>query len=718
MENDLEKTIASQRARIAELEKKIRKQERSISRLQTDIEREKIYANTRANQVAAQFVSQRVRDRYLQLLLSNSPDIIICFDHAGRIVFCSDAFRRLAGGRPGFPVEGGSIGDVLKGAHGSQFIETLAYNLGKVFSESEPRSVLAETDAGPGQDGSRKYIVNFIPMVSDTGINEGAMTIFHDITEIEMAREEAERANLAKSEFLSNMSHEMRTPLNAIIGMVTIATKAASMERKSYCLERIAAASSHLLGLINDVLDMSKIEANMMRLSLASFDFEEMIREAVNVVKLHMSEKRQNFSVFLDGTIPATLVGDSQRLVQVLTNLLSNAAKFTPKGGNIRLAAYLEEEACGTNVIRVEVSDTGIGISEEHRAGLFSPFLQADSGISRKFGGTGLGLAISSRLVEMMGGRIWLESEFGKGSTFSFTFRAKWGEGRNRHILPRKVDWSGARLLVVDDDPDFLEHFHSSLVWHGISCDIASDGESALETISRNDSPYDAFFIDWKMPGMDGIELASRIRKQAGGSPPRIILISASDQEVIEADMPGCRVDHFLQKPLFNLDIVNCLNKCFGDETCEDEEPQGGGTEDFSGLRLLIVDDIELNREIVISFLEDTGMAIDCAENGLVAVEMVREAKEPYDMIFMDLQMPEMDGYEATRRIRQFEEAQLKRGLEFRHVPIVAMTANVFREDIEKCLKVGMDNHIGKPVTVEDIMEKLNMHLGQWVPMC
>jgi len=713
--NDFEKTIESQRLRIAELEKTVRKQERSISRLQTDIEREKIYANTRANQVAAQMIAQRVRDRYLQLLLNNSPDIIICFNHAGLIVFCSDAFLRLAGNQGGSFVEGRKIRDVLRDFHGSCFVETLAHNLDRVLSGNETVSVLAETVLDDS-DEPRKYVANFIPMVSDTGINEGAVTIFHDITEIELAREEAERANLAKSEFLSNMSHEMRTPLNAIIGMVTIATRAASADRKGYCLERIGAASSHLLGLINDILDMSKIEANMMQLCLDNLDFEEMIREAVNVVKVQMDEKRQNFSVFLDGTIPATLIGDNQRLVQIITNLLSNAAKFTPKEGSIRLAAHLEEVEGSTHIIRVEVSDTGIGIARENFTNLFSPFLQADSGISRKFGGTGLGLAISSKLVEMMGGRIWIESELGKGSTFSFTFRAKWGEGQNRNILPRKVDWSGARLLVVDDDSDFLEHFHSSLIWHGISCDLASDGESALETIAKNDSAYDAFFIDWKMPGMNGVELASRIRQSAGKS-PRIVLISASDREIIEADSPVSCVDHFLQKPLFNLDIVNCLNKCFGGEG-DDYDERPDGAEDFSGLRLLLVDDVDLNREIVLALLEDTGMIIDCAANGLIAVEMVRSATEPYDMIFMDLQMPEMDGYEATRRIRRFEEEQFEQGHELRHVPIVAMTANVFREDVEKCLKVGMDNHIGKPVTVEDIMEKLNIHLGHWTAMC
>ena len=723
--NDLEKTIASQQMQIADLEKTIRRQNRSISRLQTDIEREKVYANTRANQFAAQIVAQRIRDHYLRLLLNNSPDIIICVNQAGRVVFCSEAFLSLAKVQNASSIEGLKIHDSLRNSLDCQFIEILADNLGRVLAENEPLSVIAETkieetdfeEAGlDSLGGSRKYTINFIPMVSDEGINDGAMMIFHNITEIEIAREEAERANLAKSEFLSNMSHEMRTPLNAIIGMSTLAAKAKNLERKDYCLERIGAASAHLLGLINDILDMSKIEANMMELSNASFEFENMVREAVNVVKLHMDEKQQNFSVFLDGTIPATLLGDSQRLVQIVTNLLSNAAKFTPGGGTIRLEAHLEETEGDTHVIRVEVSDTGIGISEEHHNRLFSPFQQADSGSSRRFGGTGLGLAISSKLVELMGGRIWLESELGKGSTFSFTFTAKWGDSRNRHILPRKVEWHDARILVVDDDPVFLDYFNACLLWHGISCDLAQDAGGALDMVARN-GEYDVYFIDWKLPSTNGIELAQHIRKQSQRADSKIVLVSASDQAMLEVDLQSSSVDHFLRKPLFNMDIANCLNKCFGAEGSESKEPLDAPGE-FAGRRLLVVDDVEINREIVISLLEDTGMIIDYAENGLVAIEKIRDAAEPFDMIFMDLQMPEMDGFDATRKIRRLEEEWAEQGLGLRHIPIVAMTANVFREDIEKCLRVGMDNHIGKPVTVEDIMEKLYMHLGQWEILC
>jgi len=567
-------TIEAQRALIAELEKTVRKKDRTISRLKTDIEREKLYSNTRANQIAGQLVAQRIRDRYLQLLLSNSPDIIVCFSHTGHIIFHSDTFLNLVvslGSLADGSTEGREIHDVLKDSHDCRFIKMLMDNLARVLAENEQRSVLAETGE---RDRLRKYIINFIPMFSDEHLNEGAMMMFHDITAIELAREEAEKANAAKSEFLSNMSHEMRTPMNAITGMVAIAKKAGDPERKDYCLEKIEKASTHLLGLINDILDMSKIEANTMELSIASFGFQDTLRKAVDAVKAHMDEKRHNFSMSLDGNLPTSMLGDSQRLIQIVTNLLSNAAKFTDKKGDISLAAFLDGTEADVHTVRIEVKDSGIGIGDEHREHLFSPFQQADSGSSRKFGGLGLGLAISKKLVEMMGGRIWFESEPGKGTVFHFTFCAK-------------------------------------------------------------------------------------------GDAPR--------------QLPG------------------------------------DGAGEFRGGRILLVDDVELNREIVIALLEHTGLAIDCAENGIVAVEKVRQAAEPYDLIFMDLQMPEMDGFDATRGIRKLEQEQ---GPAYRRVPIVAVTANVFREDVEKCMKVGMDSHIGKPVTIENLMEKLYQHLGNREPAC
>jgi signal transduction histidine kinase/CheY-like chemotaxis protein len=395
--------------------------------------------------------------------------------------------------------------------------------------------------------------------------------------ELVRAQSEAESASRAKSDFLSNMSHEMRTPMNAIIGMTAIGKSAADVERKNYAFEKIEGAGAHLLGVINDVLDMSKIEANKMELAFAEFDFEKSLQKAAGVNNFRIEEKRQRFTVSIDENIPRRLVGDDQRLTQVITNLLSNATKFTPEGGSIHMNAHLAEETDEGCVIEIAVSDTGIGISEEQQTRLFTSFQQAESSTSREFGGTGLGLAISKRIVEMMGGFIGVKSEPGKGSTFTFTIRARRGTAK-------------------DARPD----------------------------------PADA-------------------------------------------------------RPA-------------GDE--------GTRTDDFSGYRALLAEDMEINREIVLALLEPTGLVIDCAENGEEAVRIFKNSPARYDIIFMDLQMPKVDGYEATRRIRALGAARAK------EIPIIAMTANVFRDDIEMCLAAGMNSHIGKPLNMEDLLKKLREYLS------
>ena len=513
---------------------------------------------------------QQAQDRYLQLLLDNSKSIIICFDCDERIVFCSSTLLKITGALRGSE-RGKTIHEFLKGFCEEAFISTFADYLSSVLTGNAPRSVPVQT--GFGGENPRKYTLSFIPMISGETGNEGAMAVFHDVTDIEHAREEAERASAAKSEFLSNMSHEIRTPMNAIIGMTAIAKASGSIERKEYCLNKIEEASTHLLGIINDILDMSKIEANKLELSYESFDFEKMIQKAASVIAFRVDEKRQNFFVELDKSIPGFLVGDDQRLVQVITNLLSNAVKFTPEGGAIRLTADLAGEDNGIFTVQIEVSDTGIGISEEQQDRLFSSFQQADTSTSRKFGGTGLGLAISRRLVEMMDGRIWIDSEPGKGSVFKFTFRTVRG----------------------------------------------------AETLELN----------------------------------------------------------------------------------AEEKQKGKNEDDFSGFRILLVEDVDINREIALAFFEQTGLEINCAENGAVAVKLIETAQKPYDIIFMDVQMPEMDGYEATRKIREIEMNQKKT----KSVPIVAMTANVFREDIEKCLDAGMNDHIGKPLDFDTVMQVLRLYL-------
>ncbi|MDR1908723.1 MAG: response regulator [Spirochaetaceae bacterium] len=526
---------------------------------------------------------------------------------------------------------------------------------------------------------------------------------------------QAEQASKAKSDFLANMSHEMRTPMNAIIGMTAIAKSSGNIEKKEYCLEKIDEASTHLLGVINDILDMSKIEANKFELSPADFDFEKMLRKVSNVINFRVEEKQQNFAVHIDKRIPHYLHGDDQRLAQVITNLLSNAVKFTPDQGSVTLDTRLEEEQGEMVVLRISVSDTGIGMNAEQIERLFNSFEQADSSTSRRFGGTGLGLAISRRIVEMMDGRIWVESEPEKGSVFSFTVQLGRAESipDTEGLLSPGVNWKNLRILAVDDTADIRDYFLDLADHYGFACDTASGGEEALELV-RSKGPYDIYFVDWKMPGMNGIELTRKLRGSA--APPLrsvVIMISAVEWGIIEAEAREAGVDRFLSKPLFPSSIVNMVNQCLGLEAALDQSRQAGAgpADHFEGQWILLAEDVEINREIVLSLLEPTGVGIDCAGNGLEALRLYGENPEKYGMIFMDVQMPEMDGYDATRKIRELE-ASLPPGEGRRNVPIIAMTANVFREDIERCLESGMNGHVGKPLDLDDVMAKLREYLA------
>ena len=419
---------------------------------------------------------------------------------------------------------------------------------------------------------------------------------------IDKARNKSDRESRHKSAFLANMSHEIRTPMNAIIGMTNIGKSSAEAGKKDYCLSKIEDASAHLLGVINDILDMSKIEANKFELSPAEFNFEKMIHRVVSVNNFRLEGRKQKLTVHIDKTIPGTLIGDDHRLVQVISNLLGNAIKFTPEFGLIGLEAYFNGEEDGLCAIQVSVKDTGIGINPKEQERIFSSFEQAESSTTRKYGGTGLGLSISKSIINLMGGNIWVQSEPGKGSTFSFSVPMKRG----------------------------LNDTHGPLS-HGVN---SGSAETADETL---------------------------------------------------LDLNGM----------------------------------------FAGKRILLAEDVDINREIVQALLEPTQIGIDIAENGVEAVRKFRETPGKYDLIFMDLQMPEMDGYDATRRIRAFE-AQIGRkpsdpGFSitenrkfperYARVPIVAMTANVFREDIEKCIEAGMNSHVGKPLDFDEVIGVMRSYL-------
>ncbi|MDR2370773.1 MAG: response regulator [Treponema sp.] len=561
------------------------------------------------------------------------------------------------------------------------------------------------------------------PEGEESILRSGSLLIVNAILREEMAVNikdtvsKLEAASRAKSDFLANMSHEIRTPMNAIIGMTTIGKSASNAEKKDYCLSKIEEASNHLLGIINDILDMSKIEANKFELSPAEFNFEKTLQRVVNVIIFKVDEKHQNLSVNIDRAIPRILIGDDQRLSQVITNLLSNAVKFTPEQGYIKLDTHFVKEENGICTIQIVISDSGIGISAEQQSKLFNSFQQAESSTSRKFGGTGLGLAISKRIVEMMGGKIWIDSEPDRGSTFTFMIQAERGVEEKRNLLAPGVNWSNIRILAVDDAEDIRDYFAELSKGIGVHCETASSGNEALAAIKKN-GPYDMYFIDWKMPGMNGVELTRKIR-EIKNADSVVIMISAAEWSTIENEARYAGVNKFLSKPLFPSSITDLINECLGEQTIHEAE-RTKLVDDFGDRRILLAEDIEINREIVLALLEPTKLAIDCAENGIETLQLFSQAPEKYDMIFMDVQMPEMDGYETTRRIRALEESWRREKTRRPNtnsavfpqgIPIIAMTANVFREDIEKCLEAGMNDHVGKPLDFDEVLATLRKYL-------
>ena len=518
---------------------------------------------------------------------------------------------------------------------------------------------------------------------------------------------DANSAARAKGDFLSNMSHEIRTPLNAIIGMINIGKSTGDIEKIKYCLDRADSASKHLLSIINDILDMSKIEADKFELSFTNFDFERMLMNVTNVADVRAEEKQQNFIVNLNGDVPEFIVSDELRLSQVITNLLTNAIKFTPEKGTIALNIEKTEEYDDEVVLKITVVDNGIGISQEQQERLFTSFNQADAGITRKFGGTGLGLALSKRIVELMDGTIWLESEIGKGAKFIFTIKAKKSKGEAHIQLSEKIREEKFRALAVDDSEEVRKYFSDFMETHDLAFDVASGGPQAVYLMENSPEPYNVIFIDWQMPDMDGIELTKKI-KAINEDNSVVLMVPVAEENIIENEALAAGVKCFLSKPLFPSMLIDTINECFGDgksKSTPKEEELGKSRYDFSKHTILVAEDIEVNREIMSAILEESGITIDFAIDGEIAVSMFSENSEKYSLILMDVNMPKMDGYSATCTIRALETERAKA------IPIIAMTANVFKEDIEKCLESGMNDHTGKPIDADALIKMLDKYL-------
>ncbi len=510
---------------------------------------------------------------------------------------------------------------------------------------------------------------------------------------------------MAKSDFLSRMSHEIRTPLNAIIGMTAIA--AASVKdpaRVEDCLTKITFSSKHLLMLINDVLDMSKIESSKMVLMNEPFDIFEIVNGYVSTVYAQAKGKGIEFTEAMEGFGEDTVfVGDSLRLNQILLNLSSNAVKFTAPGGRIRLEVSRHKIGKTTDVLRFILSDTGIGMTQEAVAHIFQPFEQADASISKRFGGTGLGMSITKNLVTLMGGQIQIESEPGAGTTciVDLPFE-KDGESR----LP-EPDFAqqGLRALIVDDERQVCEQTASLLEKIKIAAEWRSSGAEAVARVKethREGRDIDLCLVDWKMPDMDGVEVTRRIRREVGDDVP-IVMISAYDVSEVEEEARAAGVNGFLPKPLYRSSVYAAVKAALEHRG----QPSGAGEEKpagkpLEGLRLLVAEDNALNQEIAATLLRMNGAVVDCVEDGRQALDAFLASRPgDYDAILMDVQMPVMDGHEAATRIRASSHPQA------RTVPIVATTANAFSDDISAALAAGMNAHVSKPLDVAQLCKTL-----------
>lgn len=519
--------------------------------------------------------------------------------------------------------------------------------------------------------------------------------------ELEKAREEAVHATRAKSEFLSNMSHDIRTPMNAIVGMTAIAV--ANIDDKKQiqnCLKKITLSSKHLLGLINDVLDMSKIESGKLTLHIEQISLREVMDSIVNIVQPQIKEKKQHFSVHIRNVEAEDVYCDSVRLNQVLLNFLSNAIKFTPEGGYIEISLYEEPSPIGDTYVRVhiKVKDNGIGMSDEFKKTIFEAFTREDSKRVQKTEGTGLGMAITKYILDAMEGTVEVNSKQGEGTEFHVILDLeKVLVQEEEMILP---DW---HMLVVDDDEQLCESVIHALKDIGINAEWTLDGEAAVELVKerhKQQNDFQIILLDWKLPGMDGIETARSIRTQMGGDIP-ILLISAYDWNEIEHEAREAGITGFISKPLFKSTLFYGLRQ-FAETDNEIEIQLSEKEIDLTGRKILLAEDNDLNWEIAEALLTERGLELEWAENGQICVDKFKRSPVGfYDAVLMDIRMPVMTGHEAAREIRALDR-------EDADIPIIAMTADAFEEDIKRCMESGMNAHVAKPIDIREVERQLD----------
>ena len=513
----------------------------------------------------------------------------------------------------------------------------------------------------------------------------------------------AEQASKAKTSFLSSMSHEIRTPMNAIIGLNAIALNDPDISEKTRDhLEKIGGSANHLLSLINDILDMSRIESGRLVLKNEDFSFSKLLEQINTMFSAQCADNKLSYSCHVIGSVDAHYIGDNMKLRQVLINILGNAVKFTPEGGSIELTVERTAQFDKKSTLRFTVSDTGIGMSKEYLPKLFDTFSQEDSSSTNKYGSSGLGMAITKNIVEMMNGRIEVQSEKGRGTTFTVTVTlmdsARSEDSADGEDIPIK-DMS---VLVTDDDPVACEHAKLVLEKAGIHCETVLSGREAVELVrvrqARN-KPFDLILVDLKMPEMDGVETSAEIRRIVGHDSAIIIITAYKWDDVLEeAEKAG--VDSFIAKPLFADNVIDEYKSAYRRKNLS--EIRSRHKADLKGRHILLAEDVEINAEIMKMVLSMREMTVDHAENGRIALEKFAASAEGcYDAVLMDIRMPEMDGLEAAARIRALDRPDAKT------VPIIAMTANAFDEDVQRSLQAGMNAHLSKPIDNEALYDTL-----------
>jgi PAS domain S-box-containing protein len=660
----------------------------------------------------------RESQQFLKGVVDHSSALISAQDLEGRYILVNPQWQR---------VMGISRGNAVGRTDRDLFAEEVAVDRERTDREAlergEPITIEEQTwVAGRARD----FLTVVFPIMGSRAQPEAVCRVSTDVTplkevqaELEVARDRAQQADRAKGDFLANMSHEIRTPMNAIIGLTHLVLKTDLNPRQRDQLMKLEAASRSLLGILNDILDFSKIEAGMLDMERVPFHLEEVLGNVGDLFAMRAQDKGLEFLVRVDPRTPVRLLGDPLRLGQVLTNLVSNAVKFTDQG-EIVIRVEPQRVSTAGALLRFSVRDTGIGLSPEQASNLFRAFSQADTSTTRRYGGTGLGLAICRRLVEMMGGEIGVESLEGEGSTFHFTAHFELSSDQLA-ATGRVPDLNGRRVLVADDNESSRMILQEVLEGFGVEVGVVSTGEEALKEVRRSAAagdPYEVAILDWRMPGMDGFDVAQRLAMDDDlpVRPASVLITAHGREDILTKDQRKEEfVEAVLLKPATPSILLETLTTVLGVEMDDVADRPArrmlarrrrrapAEADKVEGTRVLLVEDNEVNREVALGLLGEAGVEVETAAHGREALQALRREPAGFDAVLMDVHMPEMDGYDATREIRDDPELEW--------IPIVAMTAGALEEDRMRCLEAGMDDHVAKPVDLEDLFGKL----ARWI---